>query len=122
MLVKDKGHDIAILRTMGATRGAVQRIFFITGAAIGVAGTLAGLILGTLICLNVESIRQAIQWLSGVDPFNAEIYYLAQLPADMDVTQTFWIVMMALVLSFIATLYPSWRAAKLDPVEALRYE
>jgi lipoprotein-releasing system permease protein len=122
MLVKDKGHDIAILRTMGATRGAVQRVFLMTGAAIGVAGTFAGLILGTLICLNVEHIRQFIQWLSGVDPFNAEIYYLAQLPADMDVTQTFWIVMMSLFLSFIATLYPSWRAAKLDPVEALRYE
>ncbi len=122
MLVKDKGHDIAILRTMGATRGAVQRVFFITGAAIGVVGTLAGLLLGTLICLNVESIRKFIQWVSGVDPFNKEIYYLAQLPAKMDPVQTFWIVVMAMVLSFIATLYPSWRAAKLDPVEALRYE
>ena len=122
MLVKDKGHDIAILRTMGATRGAVQRVFLMTGAAIGVTGTFAGLILGTLICFNVESIRKFVQWLSGIDPFNAEIYYLAQLPADMDVTQTFWIVMMSLFLSFIATLYPSWRAAKLDPVEALRYE
>ncbi len=122
MLVKDKGHDIAILRTMGATRGAVQRVFLITGAAIGVVGTFAGLILGILICLNVESIRKFVQWLSGVDPFNAEIYYLAQLPAVIDYTQTFWIVMMSLFLSFIATLYPSWRAAKLDPVEALRYE
>ena len=122
MLVKDKGHDIAILRTMGATRGAVQRVFLITGAAIGVVGTFAGLVLGILICLNVESIRKFVQWLSGVDPFNAEIYYLAQLPAVIDYTQTFWIVMMSLFLSFIATLYPSWRAAKLDPVEALRYE
>ena len=122
MLVKDKGHDIAILRTMGATRGAIQRVFLITGAAIGVVGTFAGLILGVLICLNVESIRQFIQWLSGVDPFNAEIYYLAQLPAKMDVSQTLWVVLMSLFLSFIATLYPSWRAAKLDPVEALRYE
>ena len=122
MLVKDKGHDIAILRTMGATRGAVQRVFLITGAAIGVVGTFAGLILGIVICLNVESIRQFVQWLSGVDPFNAEIYYLAQLPAVIDYSQTFWIVVMSLVLSFIATLYPSWRAAKLDPVEALRYE
>jgi lipoprotein-releasing system permease protein len=122
MLVKDKGHDIAILRTMGATRGAVQRVFLITGAAIGVVGTFAGLILGIIICLNVESIRKFVQWLSGVDPFNAEIYYLAQLPAVIDYSQTFWIVVMSLVLSFIATLYPSWRAAKLDPVEALRYE
>ena len=122
MLVKDKGHDIAILRTMGATRGAVQRVFFLTGAAIGVAGTLGGFIAGLLICLNVESIRKFIQWISGVDPFNAELYYLAQLPAKMDPWQTFLIVMMSLVLSFLATLYPSRRAANLDPVEALRYE
>ncbi len=122
MLVKDKGHDIAILRTMGATRGAIQRVFLITGAAIGVVGTFAGLILGILICFNVESIRQFIQWLSGIDPFNAEIYYLAQLPAVIDASQTLWVVLISLFLSFIATLYPSWRAAKLDPVEALRYE
>jgi lipoprotein-releasing system permease protein len=122
MLVKDKGRDIAILRTMGATRGAIQRVFFLTGAAIGVAGTAGGFILGLVICLNVESIRQSIQWVSGVDPFNAELYYLSQLPADIDSSQTLWIVLMSLALSFGATLYPSWRAARLDPVEALRYE
>jgi lipoprotein-releasing system permease protein len=122
MLVKDKGRDIAILRTMGATRGAIQRVFFITGAAIGTAGTIGGFIVGLLICLNVERIRQFISWLSGVDPFNPELYYLAQLPAKMEVGQTLLIVGMALALSLGATLYPSWRAAKLDPVEALRYE
>ncbi|MGH6854233.1 MAG: lipoprotein-releasing ABC transporter permease subunit [Aestuariivirga sp.] len=122
MLVKDKGHDIAILRTMGATSGAIQRVFFLTGAAIGVFGTLAGFIAGLLICRNVEGIRQLIQWLSGIDPFNAELYYLAQLPAKMDPWETFSIVLMSLGLSFVATLYPSWRAARLDPVEALRYE
>ena len=122
MLVKDKGHDIAILRTMGATRGAIQRVFFITGAAIGTAGTLGGFVVGLLICLNTERIRQFISWASGVDPFNPELYYLSQLPAKMDSWQTFFIVLMALGLSFAATLYPSWRAARLDPVEALRYE
>jgi lipoprotein-releasing system permease protein len=122
MLVKDKGRDIAILRTMGATRGTVQRVFFLTGAAIGTAGTLGGFLVGLLICLNTERIRQFISWVSGVDPFNPELYYLAQLPAKMDSWQTIFIVLMALGLSFAATLYPSWRAARLDPVEALRYE
>ncbi|MCG7506682.1 lipoprotein-releasing ABC transporter permease subunit [Mesorhizobium retamae] len=122
MLVKDKGHDIAILRTMGATRGAVLRIFLMTGAAIGVVGTIAGVLLGVLICLNVERIREFFSWLSGTVLFNPELYFLSQLPAKMDAGETFSVIAMALVLSFIATLFPAWRAARLDPVEALRYE
>lgn len=122
MLVKDKGHDIAILRTMGASSGSVQRVFFMTGAAIGVAGTAAGFVLGLIICLNVENIRRFLSWLSGTELFSPELYYLSQLPADMDPRQTAAVVIMSLALSFAATLYPSWRAARLDPVEALRYE
>jgi lipoprotein-releasing system permease protein len=122
MLVKDKGHDIAILRTMGATRGAIQRVFLITGASIGVVGTIAGLILGIIVCFNIEYIRRFISWLTNTEVFSPELYYLSQLPAEMDVSQTVFIVVMAMALSVVATLYPAWRAASLDPVEALRYE
>ncbi len=122
MLVKDKSADIAILRTMGATRGAIMRIFLITGAAIGVVGTFAGFLLGMLVSLNVEHIRQFMSRLTGANLFPAEFYFLSSLPSEVDPREVATIVIMALVLSLIATLYPSWRAARLDPVEALRYE
>jgi lipoprotein-releasing system permease protein len=122
MLVKDKGRDIAILRTMGATRSAVMRIFFIAGASIGIVGTVAGFALGVLVCLNIDRIRGVIAWLTDTELFPAELYYLSQLPADMDTGETTTVVIMALVLSVLATVYPSWRASRLDPVEALRYE
>ena len=122
MLVKDKGRDIAVLRTMGATRGSVMRVFFISGAAIGVVGTLAGFTLGTAFCLNIESLRQFLSALTGTELFNPEIYFLSHMPAEIDVSEVVSVVGMALFLSFAATLYPAWRAASLDPVEALRYE
>ena len=122
MLVKDKGQDIAILRTMGASQGSIMRIFLITGASIGVVGTLTGFAVGMLICLNIESIRQFLSWLTNTELFSPELYFLSKLPAEVDFGETLAVVIMALTLSFLATLYPSWRAARLDPVEALRYE
>ena len=122
MLVKDKGSDIAILRTMGASSGAVMRIFFMTGAAIGLVGTFAGVLLGVIVCLNVESIRQFFSWVSGTVLFDPQLYFLSQLPAEMDISETITVVIMALTLSFLATIFPAWRASKLDPVQALRYE
>ena len=122
MLVKDKARDIAILRTMGATRGMIMRIFFLSGAAVGVIGTLAGVGLGLAFALNIESIRQFLQRFTGTDLFSAEIYFLSQLPAKVETGEVALVAVIALGLSFLATIYPSWRAAKLDPVEALRYE
>ena len=122
MLVKDKSGDIAILRTMGAARGAVMRVFLIAGASIGVFGTLLGFAIGVIFCLNIESIRQFLSSLTGTELFNPEIYFLSRMPAEMDPGEVISVVAMSLSLSFLATLYPSWRAARLDPVEALRYE
>jgi lipoprotein-releasing system permease protein len=122
MLVKSKGHDIAILRTMGATRGMILRIFLISGASVGVIGTMAGTLLGIAFAANIEVIRQWIQAVIGTELFAAEIYFLTRLPAIIDPAEVGAVVIMALVLSFLATVYPSWRAARLDPVEALRYE
>ena len=122
MLVKDKGRDIAILRTMGATRGMILRIFILSGASIGVVGTVAGFILGIEFASHIEQIRQIVQDVLHVNVFNEEIYFLTQIPARIDPTEVATVLAMAFGLSFLATLYPSWRAARLDPVEALRYE
>ncbi|KZE35410.1 lipoprotein-releasing ABC transporter permease subunit [Chelatococcus daeguensis] len=121
MLVKDKSEDIAILRTMGATRGAVMRVFLITGASIGIVGTLAGFLLGLTLAWNVEAIRSFLSQLTSSNLFPAELYFLSRLPAEIDPGEVTTVVLMAIVLSLVATLYPSWRAARLDPVEALRY-
>jgi lipoprotein-releasing system permease protein len=122
MLVQDKARGIAILRTMGATRGTVLRIFFMTGSSVGVIGTVLGSALGIAFAANIETIRQWIQSLSGATLFDAEIYFLSQLPAKIDVTEVVLTIVFALALSLLASVYPAWRAARLDPVEVLRYE
>jgi lipoprotein-releasing system permease protein len=121
MLVKEKSGDIAVLRTMGASRGAVMRVFLIAGASIGVVGTLLGFVIGVVFCANIESIRQGLSRLTGTTLFDPTIYFLSKMPAEMDAGEVTAVVVMALTLTLLATLYPSWRAAKLDPVEALRY-
>jgi lipoprotein-releasing system permease protein len=122
MLVKDKTRDIAVMRTMGATRGMVMRTFMLTGSTIGVVGAFTGLALGMGFALNIESIRQALESLSGAKFFEAEIYFLSKLPAKVDSFQVVLVVIMALGLSVIASLYPAWRASRAEPASALRYE
>ncbi len=122
MLVKDKSRDIAILRTMGATRGTIMRIFFLAGASVGTIGTLAGFGLGVVFSDNIETIRQWIQGIIGNDLFAAEIYFLSKLPAVVDPAEVTSVLLMGLGLSFLATIYPAWRASRLDPADALRYE
>ena len=122
MLVKNKGRDIAILRTMGAGQGAVLRIFFMCGAAVGALGTLAGLLIGVVFCWRIGDIQKFVEWVTGAQVFNAQIYFLSRVPAKIEWSEVLTITALALVASFLATLPPAWRASRLDPVEALRYE
>ena len=122
MMVKDKTRDIAVLRTLGAGRGAIMRIFLMCGASVGITGTLVGTFLGVVFCLNIEHIRQGLQSITGTKLFDPEVYYLEHLPAKLEWPTVLQVMLMALVLSLLATLYPSWRAARTDPVEALRNE
>jgi lipoprotein-releasing system permease protein len=122
MMVQTKGRDVAILRTMGATRGMIMRIFFLNGSSIGVVGTGAGLLLGLFVAHHIEQVRKIVQAITQTDPFSPQVYFLTRMPSVVDPSDVWHVLLMALVLSFLATLYPSWRAARLDPVEALRYE
>jgi lipoprotein-releasing system permease protein len=122
MMVKDKTRDIAVLRTLGAGRGAIMRIFLMCGASVGITGTLLGTVLGVVFCWNIDTIQDWVQAISGVNVFNPEVYYLTHLPAQLDWHEVVQVIVMALALSLLATLYPSWRAARTDPVEALRHE
>jgi lipoprotein-releasing system permease protein len=122
MMVKDKTRDIAVLRTLGAGRGSIMRIFLMVGASVGITGTLVGTLIGVLFCLNIESIQHVVESATGTQVFNPEVYYLTHLPAKLDWREVSQVIGMALSLSLLATLYPSWRAARTDPVEALRHE
>lgn len=122
MLVKNKGRDIAILRTMGATQGAIMRIFFLSGASIGVLGALAGFAIGVLFCAYIREIQAFVQWVTGADVFNADVYFLSHIPAKLDWNEVIGVLFWALLASFLATLPPAFQAARIDPVEALRYE
>ncbi len=122
MMVKDKTRDIAVMRTLGATRGAILRIFLMCGASVGVTGTAVGTVLGIVFCLNIERIKDAVQSITGANLFNPEVYYLEHLPAKLEWPEVIQVIVMALLLSLLATIYPSWRAARTDPVEALRHE
>ena len=122
MMVKDKTRDIAVLRTLGAGSGAILRIFLMCGAFVGITGTATGAVLGIVFCMNIETIRHWLESLTGTNLFNPEVYFLSQLPAVLDWHEVAQVVAMALALSLLATLYPSWRAARTDPVEALRHE
>ena len=122
MLVKDKTRDIAVMRAMGATRGMIMRVFVFTGTAIGVIGTLAGFGLGMAFVLNINAIKRGLESLTGTELFSAEIFFLSKLPAKVDSFEVGMVVVMALVLSFLASLYPAWRAAQAEPASALRYE
>jgi lipoprotein-releasing system permease protein len=122
MLVKNKGKDIAILRTMGAGQGAILRIFLMAGAAVGVLGAIAGLVIGVLFCTYIGPIQSFVEWVTGTSVFSADIYFLSHIPAKIDWSEVAGVMGWALLVSFLATLPPAWRASRLDPVEALRYE
>jgi lipoprotein-releasing system permease protein len=122
MLVNDKSNDIAILRTMGATKGMILKIFFLCGASIGVVGTILGLILGLSFASNIESIRSWLESITGNQLFDPVIYFLSELPAEVQAADVAWSVGMGILFSFLATIYPAYKAAKQDPAEALRYE
>ena len=122
MLVKNKGRDIAILRTMGASQGAVLRVFFMCGALIGASATVVGLAVGSLFCIFIDPIQSFLEAIFHRSLFSPDTYFLSKIPARIDWGEVGIVIAWSLLMSFVATLPPAWRASRLDPVEALRYE
>jgi lipoprotein-releasing system permease protein len=122
MLVKDKTKDIAILRTIGASKKSIMAIFMLNGLFIGVCGTAIGVIVGQLIAKNINSIKIYLEKLSGIKIFDSAVYFLYNLPAKLDTSDVWFVCAMSLTLCFLSTIYPAYRAAKLNPVDAIRYE
>ncbi|MEO7402183.1 MAG: FtsX-like permease family protein, partial [Burkholderiales bacterium] len=122
MAVADKRADIAILRTLGAAPASIRRIFVIQGSLIGIIGALIGLAAGVVLALNVGSIVPAIERVLGARFFDPNVYYITSLPSELRMTDVLSVAVIAFVLSIAATLYPSYRAAQINPAEALRYE
>lgn len=122
MLVKDKSHDIAVFRTIGASKKMVMQIFFIAGSSIGIVGTFFGVLLGLIISFNIEAVRQFFQNLTGTKLFPDDVYFLSELPSKVQYNEVFWVVCMALAISFLATIYPARKASKQEPIDVLRYE
>jgi len=120
MLVKDKESSISILRTMGISENSILKIFIIVGASIGIIGTVIGFTIGLLFSLNIQKIQQLLESITGTNLFAAEIYFLSKLPAKIDFTEVSLVVLFALILSLLATLYPAWRASRIDPIKVLR--
>jgi lipoprotein-releasing system permease protein len=121
MLVRSKNNDIAVLRAMGATKGSVMRVFMMTGSSIGLVGTVIGTLLGLGFCWNIDSIKNVVERLTGTELFAAEIYFLSTLPAKVDPYEVLNVILMAIMLSFLSSIYPAWRASRIAPAEALRY-
>ena len=121
MLVRDKESSISILRTIGIAEKSILKIFVIVGSFIGLVGTFIGLTIGLLLSINIEKIQKLLEDLTGNNLFSAEIYFLSKLPSKIIISEVFYVILISFILSLSATIYPAWRASKIDPIKVLRH-